>query len=146
MFKLNKLKKLVKKRKRIGRGGSRGGTSTKGHKGQRARSGGPKGPSFEGGQMPITRRLPKRGFNNFNFKKEFEIISLTRIQSKFSDGELVNKATLKEKNLIKGSTLLKVLNGKEFTKKLKIEADAFSKSAMDSIKNAGGEASLTKEG
>lgn len=144
MFKLNELKKLVKKRKTIGRGGSRGGTSTKGHKGQKARSGGSIGPAFEGGQMPIQRRLPKRGFNNHRFQKDIEIISLEKIQSKFNDGDLVNKASLKEKGLTRGAALLKVLDSKDFTKKIKIEADAFSKSAFDSIKNAGGEALLIK--
>jgi large subunit ribosomal protein L15 len=146
MFKLNKLKSLVKKRKRIGRGGAKGGTSTKGHKGQRARSGGPKGAFFEGGQMPISRRLPKRGFNNSRFQEEVEIIGLDKIQLKFNEGDLVNKDSLKAKGLIKGSFLLKVLGGKDLTKKLKIQADAFSKSAMETIKAAGGEASLTKEG
>lgn len=139
MFKLNELENIVKKRKRVGRGGSRGGTSTKGHKGQRARSGGKKGAAFEGGQMPITRRLPKRGFNNLRFQDDIEIIGLEIIQSKFSDGDLVNKISLKEKRLIKGKSLLKVLSGKNFSKKLKIEANFFSKSAADAISKAGGE-------
>jgi len=75
MFQLNKLSPLVKKRKRVGRGGKLGGTSGKGHKGQKARSGGYVRIGFEGGQMPLFRRLPKRGFNNHNFQDTFVVVN-----------------------------------------------------------------------
>jgi len=77
---LSSLIALVKRAKRIGRGGGRGGTSGKGHKGQKARSGGGVGPVFEGGQMPLTRRMPKRGFNNARFRKPVETVSLGSLE------------------------------------------------------------------
>ncbi len=80
MLRLNKLTKLVKARKRIGRGGSRGGTAGKGHKGQSARTSGTIPARFEGGQMPLTRRMPKVGFNNFAFRTEYEIVSIESIR------------------------------------------------------------------
>ncbi len=147
MFQLNKLSKITKKRKRIGRGGSRGGTSTKGNKGQIARSGGWKGPFFEGGQMPLSRRLPKRGFNNTRFKKVFEIVNLEQLSNAFNDNDVITKENLIEKGLIKGksNTLLKVLGKEKLSKKLIISADAFSKNAMEAINKVGGKATLTKE-
>jgi large subunit ribosomal protein L15 len=145
MFQLNDLAPLVKKRKRVGRGGSRGGTSGKGHKGQKARTSGTVSPAFEGGQMPISRRLPKRGFNNKNFKKRFEIVSLAQLEKSFNDGENIIKETLVERGIIKGksNTLLKVLGGFNLTKKLIVSADAFSKSAIESINKVGGKAETT---
>ncbi len=77
---LSNLSRLVKKRKRVGRGGDLGGTSGKGHKGQKARSGPRIGSAFEGGQMPLTRRLPKRGFSNAPFKETYEIVNRTEIR------------------------------------------------------------------
>jgi len=147
MFKLNNLFKLVKKRKTIGRGGSRGGTSGKGSKGQKARSGGSVHPVFEGGQMPMSRRLPKRGFNNKRFQKDIEIIGLDQLEIKFNNGDVIDKSVLAERGLIKGRTgsLLKVLGGKSFTKKLTVKADAFSGSALETIKRLGGEATLITE-
>jgi len=145
MFQLNNLTSLVKKRKRVGRGGSRGGTSGKGHKGQKARTSGTVSPGFEGGQMPIHRRLPKRGFNNKNFKKVFELVSLERLEKSFNDGDHVTKDLLIEKGIIKGrsNTLIKVLGGFKLTKKLTIAADAFTKSANESISNVGGKTEIT---
>lgn len=147
MFKLNNLFKLVKKRKTVGRGGSRGGTSGKGHKGQKARSGGSVGPSFEGGQMPFSRRLPKRGFNNKRFQRDIEIVGLDQLEKKFANGDTVNKELLIEKGLIKGRSgaSVKILGGKTLTKKLTVVADAFSGSALETIKKMGGEATLTTE-
>lgn len=147
MYQLNNLTKLQKNRKRIGRGGSRGGTSGKGHKGQRARSGGPKAPGFEGGQMPLSRRLPKRGFNNYNFRKEFEVVNLKVLESKFDEGVEISKQTLIENNLIKGTkgSFVKILGGHKLTKKLNVLADAFSKSAIEEINRVGGKAQLTRE-
>ena len=149
MFKLHELTQLVKKRKRIARGGDRGGTSGRGHKGQKARSGGNVKPSFEGGQMPLHRRLPKRGFSNIRFAKEVLIVDLKRVTDAFDEGAEVTRSSLIEKKLIKPKKgksvyLVKVL-GNEASKKLVIEADAFSKSAMKALTDVGGQARLTKE-
>jgi len=144
MFRLNNLMPLVKKRKRIGRGGSRGGTSGKGHKGQKARSGGGINPGFEGGQMPLHRRLPKRGFTNARFKKIVEIVNTKRIDEVFNEGDTVSKETLIEKGVIKGKRskrkfVLKVLGNGSLTKKLIVSADRFSKAAAEAIENIGGQ-------
>ncbi|MCX5922243.1 MAG: 50S ribosomal protein L15, partial [Candidatus Dependentiae bacterium] len=122
---LNNLSPLVKKRKRVGRGGKLGGTSGKGHKGQKARSGGYVRIGFEGGQMPLFRRLPKRGFNNFNFKDNFVIVNLEQIENGFDAGAIVNKEALVEKGIIKAhkgkkGLMLKVLGHGELSKKLTI--------------------------
>jgi large subunit ribosomal protein L15 len=147
MLQLNNTVALVKKRKRVGRGGSRGGTSGRGHKGQNARSGGGVGPLFEGGQMPLHRRLPKRGFTNARFKKVYEIISLGHLDQAFVDGDVVSQIDLVNKNLIKGKkgSLVKILGTGEITKNLTITANAFSKSAVTAIEKAGGKAQLIKE-
>ncbi|MFC1842774.1 50S ribosomal protein L15 [Candidatus Dependentiae bacterium] len=147
MLKLNELTPLCKKKKRIGRGGSRGGTSTKGHKGQRARSGHKISVAFEGGQMPLVRRLPKRGFNNTRFATEVKIISLQKLDSLFNDGDKVDKQVLIEKGVFKGKSkfYLKILGNGELKKKLEVVADAFSKSAKETITNLGGQAIVTKE-
>lgn len=143
---LNNLKSLVKKRKRIGRGGDRGGTSGRGHKGQKARSGPHIGVAFEGGQMPLTRRLPKHGFNNYSFEKKFEIINLGQI-NKFDEGSLINRDFLVQHGVIKGRKgyQLKVLSNGVLEKKLIIQADAFSKSAIEAITKLGGQANTNKE-
>jgi len=147
MLQLNKLTPLCKKKKRVGRGGSRGGTSCKGHKGQKARSGPAISASFEGGQMPLIRRLPKRGFNNTRFKTEVKIISLQRLNDVFNDGDSVDKKVLVEKGILKGKSKfqIKVLGNGDLTKKLTVTADSFSKSAEKAIKDLGGQAVLTKE-
>lgn len=151
MLLLSKLKKLVKKRQRVGRGGSRGGTSGKGHKGQKARSGGHVSPKFEGGQMPLYRRLPKRGFNNAEFKRIVEIVNLAQLNDFFEEGARIDKSALIEKGLIKvkkgmqGLVTIKVLGDGKLAKKLVVIADSFSKSAMEAINKQGGEAQLTKE-
>lgn len=140
---LSNLTSAGKDRKRVGRGGARGGTSGKGHKGQKARSGPHLGVVFEGGQMPLTRRLPKRGFNNANFKKVFEIVNIETLENSFSTGETVNKEILFEKNIVKNiNSKLKVLGNGLIEKKLIVHADAFSKSAADAIKSKGGEVHL----
>lgn len=151
MLQLNTLKRLVKPRKRVGRGGKLGGTSGKGHKGQKARSGGNVSPRFEGGQMPIYRRLPKRGFSNKEFAVVTEIVNLDRLNDLFEQGAVVDRAALVEKGLVKikkgmGSTVkIKVLGSGELSKKLTIIADAFSASAQEAVKKAGGETQFTKE-
>lgn len=146
MSALNKLLRLVKPRKRIGRGGDRGGTSGKGHKGQKARSGGKVKIQFEGGQMPLTRRLPKRGFTNAPFKKFFEILNLSSLQKFFKENEVVNKDLLVKKGLIASKkSLVKILAKGSLSKKLIVHADSVSKGAKESIINQGGEIHLIKE-
>ncbi len=150
MFQLNNLESLLKKRKRIGRGGSRGGTSGRGHKGQKARSGAHIGFVFEGGQMPLTRRLPKRGFNNANFRKEYSVVNIDDLDRIFDAGSIITKAILVEKGLIpskksKGGVLVKIVGNGQLTKKLEVHADAFSKTAHKAINDHGGQATLIKE-
>ncbi len=131
-----------KKRKRLGRGSASGqGTSAgKGTKGQKARSGGKVRPGFEGGQMPLTRRLPKRGFNNSKFATVYEIVNLEDINNRFNDGEEVNVLTLKEKGLARGNKDgIKVLGDGELSKKLKFDVEKVSAAAAEKIKAAGGE-------
>ena len=147
MFQLNDITPVCKKKKRVGRGGSRGGTSAKGHKGQKARSGPKISAAFEGGQMPLVRRLPKRGFNNTRFQTEVKIISLQRLNDVFNEGDTVDKNVLIEKGILKGrgKFALKVLGNGELSKKLTVVADCFSKSAQKAIEDLGGQAQLTKE-
>ncbi|MBI2877678.1 MAG: 50S ribosomal protein L15 [Candidatus Tectomicrobia bacterium] len=128
-----------KKRKRIGRGpGSGSGkTAGKGHKGQRARSGGGVPPWFEGGQMPLQRRLPKRGFYN-PFKKEYAIVNVGELKD-FSAGEVVTPARLKERGLIKRiGDGVKILGEGEIQVPLEVEAHKFSQTAAAKIEAAGG--------
>lgn len=130
-----------KKSKRVGRGpGSGSGkTASKGHKGQKARSGGVKGPGFEGGQMPLQRRLPKRGFTNI-FRKEYAVVNL-RDLSELSG--TVTPETLMEQGLVKDLKAgLKVLGVGELKSGLTVRAHKFSKSAMDKIQAAGGKAEV----
>jgi len=145
MYELHSLVKTVKKRKTVGRGGSRGGTSGKGSKGQNARSGGRVGPMFEGGQMPLHRRLPKRGFNNTRFRQEWEIVSLKALESRFEEGIIINKELLVESRLINGKGFIKVLGGYQLSKKFEIEVHACSKSAIEAIEKVGGKVRLLLE-
>jgi len=142
MLQLNSLVKLTKKRKRVGRGGSRGGTAGKGGKGQNARSGGGVRPSFEGGQMPISRRLPKRGFSNALFARKIDIVTLRQIESFSNDGDIVTKAILIEKRLLKKGWMLKILATGVLSKKVTIEADVFSNGALEAITRVGGVAKV----
>ena len=126
-------------RNRIGRGpgSGNGKTSGRGQKGQNARSGGGVRLGFEGGQTPLARRLPKRGFTNFN-RKEYAIVNLSTLEQ-FEDGTNVNAALLIEKGIIKMELSgLKVLGNGELTKKLTVSAVKFSKSAQEAIEKAGG--------
>lgn len=142
MLQLHELKSLKKKRKRVGRGGSRGGTSGRGHKGQRARSGSRSElkPFFEGGQMPLSRRLPCRGFTNI-FKKEYCLIGLKDLEARFDADAVVDKKALREKGLIKSrkTPLVKILSNGTLSKKLTVHADACSRSALEAITKAGGQ-------
>ena len=127
--------------KRLGRGiGSRfGKTSGKGHKGQKARSGGGKGPGFEGGQMPLYRRLPKYGFTNI-YRKEFTTINLSDLD-RFEAGAVVTVDTLKQAGLVKQVKAgVKVLGNGELTKKLTVQVERFTASAKEKIEALGGKA------
>lgn len=149
MFNLDNLAPITKKRKRVGRGGSRGGTSGRGHKGQKARSGGKVDRGFEGGQMPLYRRLPKHGFSNAPFKATVEIVTLDALQKAFDDQALVTRQELVAKKVIKPKKgkpfALKVLGNTGLTKKLTIVADAFSAGAKKAIEQAGGTVQITTE-
>ena len=124
-------------RKGRGPGSGNGKTAGKGHKGQNARSGGGVRPGFEGGQLPIYRKLPKRGFNN-KFAKHYAIINVCDLNA-FNDGDTVNLAVLMEAGMLsKGLDGLKVLGTGEITKKLTVEATIFSASAKEKIEAAGG--------
>lgn len=145
MLQLNNLDKLTKKRKIIGRGGSRGGTSGKGGKGQTARSGGSIHPRFEGGQMPISRRLPKRGFTNARFKITYSLVTLDRLEDLFESGVVVTKNMLVEKGCVKKGQKIKLLATGALNKKLTIEVNACSKSAKEAVERVGGEVKLVQE-
>ncbi len=146
MLNLNNLEKLHKSKKRVGRGGDSGGTSGKGHKGQKARSGAKISPAFEGGQMSISRRLPKRGFTN-RFKRNVITVNLKDLEFKFDAGAIVNKETLQEAGLVKGKkkAYIKVLGNGELTKNLEVHANGFSKSSIELIKKAGGNTHIVQE-
>ena len=125
-------------RKGRGAGSGNGKTAGKGHKGQNARSGGGVRPGFEGGQIPLSRRLPKRGFNNV-FAKEYAIVNVETINNAFEDGAVVNAETLIEKGVVK--KLLdgvKVLGRGEITKKVTVQAAIFSAAAKEKIEAVGG--------
>ena len=134
----------VKERKRIGRGAAsgQGKTAGKGHKGQKARSGSNAHIGFEGGQMPLQRRIPKRGFVNI-FAKEIATVNVAAINDKFEDGATVTIEARVESGLVK-KTLdgVKVLGQGELTKKLTVQANAFSASAKAKIEAAGGKAEV----
>ena len=142
---LNKLVKLTEKRKRVGRGGSRGGTSGRGHKGQKARSGGKIPAHFEGGQMSISRRLPKRGFSNYDFKTTYSLVSLDQVQNLFDDGQTVTRDMLIEAGCVKKGVKIKLLATGLLEKKVILEIDACSKSAKDAVERVGGEIKLVQE-
>ena len=127
--------------KRLGCGESSGlgKTSGKGHKGQRARSGGSIRPGFEGGQMPLHRRLPKKGFSNVRFAKKGAVVNVGDLEARFEAGQVVNEAALVEARLVKGSfDFVKVLGNGELTKSLTLEGLAVSASAKEKIEKAGG--------
>lgn len=147
MLSLNNLTSSGKDRKRRrGRGGSRGGTSGKGNKGQKARSGPKIGARFEGGQMPLSRRLPKKGFNNARFQTEIKVVNLGQLEQ-FENGAQVDKAALFEKGIIKGSGsfVLKVLGKGVLSKKLTVIAEAFSASSIKAIEALGGRVKRVEE-
>ena len=127
---------------RVGRGpgSGNGKTAGKGHKGQNARSGGGVRPGFEGGQLPLYRKLPKRGFNN-KFATVYAIVNVETLNKYFQDGDTVNLETLLAKKIIrKAFDGLKVLGDGELTKKLTVQATVFSAAAKEKITAAGGQA------
>ena len=136
--------KAFKERKRVGRGpgSGLGKTSGKGHKGQNARSGGGVRPGFEGGQLPLFRRLPKRGFSNAKFKTEYAVINLSDL-NKFEDGAIVTPEILKEMGILKNQLDgVKVLGNGKLEKKLTVKAHRFSKTAQEAIEKMGGKAEV----
>jgi len=132
--------------KRLGKGESSGlgKTSGRGHKGQKSRSGGGVRPGFEGGQMPLHRRLPKRGFNNKQFATRFAIVNVKDLNERFEDGAEVNEQSLREANLIKGGMFdaIKLLGNGDISKKLTVKVDAASATAKEKVEKAGGSISL----
>ena len=135
------------RRKRLGIGESsgKGKTSGKGHKGQKARSGGSIRPGFEGGQMPIYRRLPKRGFNNNAFKTFWGVVNLDSLEKTFSAGDTVSEETLRKSGLVKGRfDGVKILGRGELTKALTIQVDEVSATAREKIEKVGGTVTLPK--
>ena len=147
-MKLNNLKPAAgstHSRRRIGRGpgSGLGGTSTRGHKGAKARSGYKKKIGFEGGQMPLQRRVPKSGFKNINHKEYFAV-NLSALQTLAEEKGLakIGIAELKEAGLVNGKKLVKILGEGELKAKLDVEANAFSKSAEEAIKAVGGNTTI----
>jgi large subunit ribosomal protein L15 len=132
-----------KSRKRLGRGpgSGLGKTSGRGHKGRGARSGGNTHPSFEGGQMPLQRRLPKRGFHN-PFRRTFSIVNLARLEAAFEGGAVVDAAALIAHGLVRAGRPIKVLGQGDLSKALTVKAHAFSESAKARIAAAGGSAEV----
>ncbi|MBX6378371.1 MAG: 50S ribosomal protein L15 [Clostridia bacterium] len=129
-----------RRRKRVGRGpgSGHGKTSTRGQKGQKARSGGAKGPGFEGGQMPLQRRLPKRGFNNARFATRYAIVNVGAL-NEFEDGSEVTPDLLLERRLVRDLLEgVKVLGDGELKRALTVKAHRFSKQAASKIEAAGG--------
>jgi large subunit ribosomal protein L15 len=147
---LKPAKGSTKKHVRVGRGigSGLGKTSGRGHKGKGARSGGNTPPTYEGGQMPLQRRIPKRGFRrllkNKKRRDEFVIINLKQLAD-FSDGATIDTAALIGKKLAKPGLKIKILGDGELTIKLNVRADAFSQSARDKIAKAGGTAELIQQ-
>ena len=141
---LQPAKGSVKKGKRIGRGegSGKGGTSTRGHKGQKSRSGYSRKIGFEGGQMPLQRRVPKFGFTNIN-RKEYQGINLDKLQQLVDEGKIKDAVTIDiliENRLARKNDLIKILGRGELNAKLKIAVHKFSATAKAAIEKAGGEA------
>ena len=134
-----------KKPKRIGRGkgSGRGKTCGRGHKGCGSRAGSSIRPTYEGGQMPLFRRLPKRGFSNYNFAKRYEIVNVAQLERLFDDGAAINIQALTVAGLVDSiKSRVKVLGNGELTKRLNITAHKFSKSAEQKISGCGGTAKV----
>lgn len=146
-FELHAPRGANKNPKRVGRGSSSGlgSTAGKGNKGQQSRSGGKVYVGFEGGQMPLYRRIARRGFSNAMFKKEYSVFNLKQLDERYADGETVDKASLEAKGLLtKSNTLIKVLGDGDITKKLTITVDKVSASAKSKIEAAGGTVTVSE--
>lgn len=146
-MKLNELNRApeAKAKKRVGRGpgSGMGKTSTRGQKGQKSRSGASIPAWFQGGQTPLYRRIPKRGFNNARYRVEYATINLSSLDKIFNDGDVVTPEVLKEKGIIKNQLCgVKVLGNGELKKKLTVKANRFSSSAVTKIESAGGKAEV----
>jgi large subunit ribosomal protein L15 len=131
-----------RRKKRVGRGGGSGlgGTAGKGHKGQNARSGGGVRPGFEGGQMPLQRRLPKRGFKNYLFKRRYEVVNLDRLGAAFEGVSEISLDDIYARGLAAPGAPVKILGRGELALALTVEAHTFSASALEKIQKAGGTA------
>lgn len=146
-MKLNDLKPTPgsrHRRRRPGRGESSGlgKTCGKGHKGQKSRSGASIRPGFEGGQMPLARRLPKKGFNNTQFKTRYATVNVSDLEAKFEDGATVDEAALRKCGLVKGvCDGVKVLGNGDLAKKLTVSVDKISATAREKVEKAGGSVS-----
>ncbi|MDR3173955.1 MAG: 50S ribosomal protein L15 [Treponema sp.] len=136
----NKKKRIVGR----GQGSGRGTTAGKGNKGQKARSGGKTYIGFEGGQMPLYRRLAQRGFSNYPFKKEVQIVNLGEIDKRYGASETVNLESLIRKGLVKKTAPVKVLGNGDITKNLTFDVSSVSAAAKEKIEKAGGSVSLGK--
>ena len=134
------------RRKRLGSGESSGlgKTCGRGHKGQKSRSGGGPRSTFEGGQMPLYRGLPKRGFNNANFKKIYAVVNVGLLEDSFDEGALINDQSLREQGIVKGRyDGIKILGVGEVSKKFKLSVNKVSDSAKEKIEKAGGSIELS---
>jgi large subunit ribosomal protein L15 len=133
-----------KLRKRVGRGvgSGHGKTAAKGHKGHKSRQGYHQNPLFEGGQMPLARRVPKRGFFNGAFKKDFAVVNVEELEAAFEAGATIDETVLRAKGLVKGrhDDGVKILANGEITKALTVHATKFSEAAVTKIQGAGGKA------
>ena len=130
-----------KKKRRVGRGSSSGlgSTAGRGNKGQQSRSGGKVYIGFEGGQMPLYRRIARRGFSNAVFRKDYTVFNLSSIEERYADGETVNRESLIAKGLLKKKkALIKVLADGDLSKKLTVDVDKVSVSAKEKIERVGG--------
>mgnify|MGYP006302806307 FL=1 len=149
MLKLNDIgapRGANRQKKRRGRGpaSGQGKTGGRGHKGQRSRSGGGVPPWFEGGQMPLNRRLPKRGFTNI-FKKQFQLVNLDQLEQRFESGDTVDAVALAERGLVRDAQRpVKLLGRGEITKQFNVTVNKASKSAVSAIEGAGGSVTVNE--
>jgi large subunit ribosomal protein L15 len=150
MTTLHNLTSAGKDRKRVGRGGSRGGTSGRGHKGQKARTSGTVSIGFEGGQMPLYRRIPKRGFSNVPFKSKVYTINIALLEKLFDHGQEITREKLISKGLLSvrkscADGFIKLLGNTSITKKFVVHVDQYSKAARAAIEKVGGEIKSPRE-
>lgn len=134
--------------KRLGRGdgSGQGGTAGRGHKGARSRSGWKKSVKYEGGQMPLMMRMPKRGFSNFKWQNEFHIVNLAELEAKLDNNATVDAAALVEAGIIRDISMpVKVLGNGDLTKSFKVTAAKFSKTAAEKIEKAGGTVTVIEQ-